>query len=72
MMTFIIDEDTQLPAHFDCIYDKLRDKYSLKENERLSYVGNGAFAVIEDYKDGQVYKFKIKEKIQVVESRSAK
>lgn len=70
--TALLDGSDGAIAHFDCIYDKLRDKYKLNDNERLSYVGNGTFAVIEDYREGQVYKFRIKERIQVSDPRSVK
>ena len=72
MMTALLDDSSENYAHFDCVYDKLKSKVTLKENERLSYIGNGAFAVIEDYKDGQALKFKIKQQFQYSEPRSTK
>lgn len=72
MMTALLDDSSENYAHFDCVYDKLKSKVTLKGNERLSYIGNGAFAIIEDYKDGQALKFKIKQQFQYSEPRSTK
>lgn len=72
MMTALFDETNNQYAHFDCMYDKLKNKVSLEENERLSYIGNGTFAVIEDYRDSHSMKFKIKQKYQIVTARSIK
>lgn len=72
MMTALSNEDSESYAHFDCVYDKLKSRITMKNNERLSYIGNGAFAVIEDYKDGQSSKFRIKQQFQFSEPRSTK
>lgn len=72
MMTALSNEDSESYAHFDCVYDKLKSKVTMKSNERLSYIGNGTFAVIEDYKDGLYSKFRIKHQIQFSEPRSTK
>ena len=32
-------------SHFDCVLNKLRQEYQVKEDETLSYVGHGNFAV---------------------------
>ncbi len=72
MMTALLDETSEGYAHFDCVYDKLKARVTLKESERLSYIGNGAFAIIEDYKDGQALKFRIKQQFQFSEPRSTK
>lgn len=72
MMTALSNDNSESYAHFDCVYDKLKSKVTMKGNERLSYIGNGAFAVIEDYKDGQSSKFKIKQQFQFSEPRSTK
>lgn len=72
MMTALLDENSEGYVHFDCVYDRLKSKVTLKENERFSYIGNGAFAIIEDYKDGQALKFRIKQQFQFSEPRSTK
>lgn len=72
MMTALANDDSKSYVHFDCVYDKLKSKVTMKGNERFSYIGNGTFAVIEDYKDGQYSKFRIKHQIQFSETRPAK
>lgn len=34
-------------SHFDCVIEKLNSQERLKENQKISYVGQGAFAVVE-------------------------
>ncbi|HBD94352.1 MAG: hypothetical protein A2015_00330 [Spirochaetes bacterium GWF1_31_7] len=72
MATVIFDEENENYSHFDCVYDKVKERCTLGENERIVYVGNGAFAVLEDYKEAGVYKFRIKQKIQMVSPSSVK
>jgi len=35
------------PAHFDCVLKKLKEERNLGENEKIQYVGNGSFAIVE-------------------------
>ena len=39
-------------SHFDCVLNKLREEYQVKEDETLSYVGHGNFAVFTKDGDG--------------------
>ncbi|MGM0431249.1 MAG: hypothetical protein ACQEQU_00885 [Spirochaetota bacterium] len=34
-------------SHFDCILKQLREEEELKEGQKVSYIGNGNFAVVE-------------------------
>ncbi len=72
MSTALFDEDKEKYSHFECMFDKLKDTLTLSESERITYVGNGAFAVIEDYQDGDAMKFRIKKKYQMVTPRAIK
>ena len=40
-----ISESDGSYSHFDCVLNKLREEYQVKEDETLSYVGHGNFAV---------------------------
>ena len=42
-----------LPVHFDCVLDELKRKYNPKENQTISYVGKGNFALCEKGEDGK-------------------
>ena len=39
------DKDTLSPIHFDCVLQRLNDSENLKENEKITYIGQGRFAV---------------------------
>lgn len=63
MSIAILQKTTEKHCHFDCVLADLRKKFILKQNQRLSYIGSGIFAIIEDVRlDGKV-KFVIKERI---------
>ena len=34
------------PAHFDCVLAKINASEKLSENEKITYIGNGRFAVV--------------------------
>ena len=42
----IADKTTGNPVHFDCIMKHLTETESLGENEKISYIGQGRFAVL--------------------------
>jgi hypothetical protein len=39
-------------SHFDCVLKKLNTQERVKENQKISYVGQGAFAVVEKDEGG--------------------
>ncbi|MBR6084664.1 MAG: hypothetical protein IKP61_03500 [Spirochaetales bacterium] len=41
-------------SHFDCVLEKLRKEYQVKEDETLSYVGHGNFAVFAKDAEGKL------------------
>jgi hypothetical protein len=43
----ITDQESQVPAHFDCVLRKLADVEELAEGERLAYLGGGSFGVVQ-------------------------
>lgn len=64
MSTAIYDDTDESYSHFDCIIRNLIDNNNLTSNERIAYIGNNIFAVIED-KDGSGRKtFKIKKRFK--------
>lgn len=72
MSTAIIDRATNTPAHFECILQSLKSRYTLKPNQRMTYVGSGGFAIIEDIRENGKMKFVIREKIQYLDKNIAK
>jgi len=57
------DRETGLPAHFDCVYDRVKAAENLGPNERVVYLGAGSFAVVE-FKDAKEGAFFVKRRIQ--------
>lgn len=47
-------------SHFDCVLNKLTKEHNVGKNEKLSYIGQGNFAVFTKNEEGN---FVIKEKI---------
>ncbi|MFA5467751.1 MAG: hypothetical protein WC224_01680 [Sphaerochaetaceae bacterium] len=39
-------------SHFDCVLEKLTSQETLGENQKISYVGQGNFAIVEKGEDG--------------------
>ena len=46
MASAIADKKTGLPAHFDCILNQIKAGETVGENEKISYIGQGRFAVL--------------------------
>jgi hypothetical protein len=43
----IAHRETGGPAHFDCILKILREEHRPAENEKICYLGNGSFGVVQ-------------------------
>ena len=48
--------------HFDCIINKIKEDYKVKDSQTVSYIGRGSFAIIEKNSDGEL---KFVETIQI-------
>lgn len=64
ILTAIADPETGRPANFDSIVQRLEQEEELAENERIVYVGRGAFGVLVDQK-GKKPRYYIRKRIQV-------
>lgn len=42
----LADRGTDEPIHFDCVLDSLNASEKLQENEKIAYIGQGRFAVV--------------------------
>jgi len=42
----VTDQETEKPAHFDCIIKKLSERESLESQEKVIYLGSGCFGVV--------------------------
>ncbi len=46
MLTAISVNEDMDPAHFDCVLKQLSETEDLKKGEKITYLGNGVFAVV--------------------------
>ncbi len=42
----LADKMTGTPVHFDCVLEELQQRERLQENQRVTYIGQGRFAVV--------------------------
>jgi hypothetical protein len=52
------------PAHFDCILNEVRSANQLGPQERICYLGSGAFGVVTFRTEGNLGSYVIKRRIQ--------
>lgn len=57
------DRENPVPAHFDCVLERVTAAESLGPGERVVYLGSGAFGVVE-FKDKSETSFVVKRRIQ--------
>jgi len=51
------------PVHFDCTLARMAETEQLGPNEKIAYIGRGAFAVVE-YRDRSMTAFTVKRRVQ--------
>ena len=59
--------ETKVPAHFDCIMRELRASNEIGPQEKICYLGGGAFGILEF----RQAKFSIRKRIQYEEKDGA-
>ena len=64
ILTAVTDPETGRPAKFDSIVGRLVEQEPLAENERLVYIGKGAFGVLVEQK-GRKPRYFIRKRIQI-------
>ena len=58
------NKEGEKPVHFDCVLNKLIESEKPKQNEKLSYIGQGRFAVLDFENPRDSKHFKIKKIIE--------
>lgn len=57
--------ETGEPAHFDCVLRLLRDEHHPGENEKICYLGNGSFGIVQFRgSSGSPLRFFVRKRIQ--------
>ena len=64
MSSAIADKTTGKPAHFDCIIEQLSKTETLGENDKVTYIGQGRFAVLHFDNPRDLKSFKIVKTIE--------
>ncbi len=41
--------------HFDCIINKIKEDYKVKDSQSVSYIGRGSFAIVEKDSEGKLH-----------------
>ncbi len=42
-------------SHFDCVINKIKEQYDVRDGETVSYVGQGCFAIVAKDEEGKMY-----------------
>jgi hypothetical protein len=58
------------PAHFECVMRELRDTNDIAPQERICYLGGGAFGILEFHPSGGSNRFVIRKRIQYEEKET--
>ena len=61
--TAIAENESEAPAHFDCIIKKLEQQEELEKDEKICYLGRGSFGIIKT-RNGGPMKFFVRKRIQ--------
>ncbi len=64
MLTAIAVNEEMDPAHFDCVIKQITDKENIGKGEKVTYLGNGTFAVIKIKSGSRGTSFTVIKKIQ--------
>jgi hypothetical protein len=64
ILTAITDPESGRPANFDSVVQRIEAQEEIAENERIIYVGKGAFGVLVEQK-GQRPRYFIRKRIQI-------
>lgn len=60
----ILYENSDTPAHFDCIVKSIRETYDVSPREKICYLGSGSFGIIQMRDVGSQIPFLIRKRIQ--------
>lgn len=64
----ITHRESGQPAHFDCILQVLREGNELQANEKICYLGKGAFGIVQFRQSAGPARFLIRKRIQYEQS----
>lgn len=60
----VAHQETGEPAHFDCIVRILTEREDLENGEKICYLGNGSFGIVQQRVSGHPLRFFIRKRIQ--------
>ncbi len=71
-LTSLLEKESMKKAHFECILSQIAKIYQLNGREKIYYIGNGAFGVIEEKRFKNKVKINIRERFQYIEKLDKK
>lgn len=71
-LTSLLEKESMKNAHFECILSQIAKIYQLNGREKIYYIGNGAFGIIEEKRFKNKIKINIRERIQYIEKLDKK
>jgi len=69
VLTAIETIEDESPVHFDCVLKKIAEEEKLEPKEKVCYLGNGTFGVIQFKNSSDPSKFVIKKRIQIEDEK---
>lgn len=70
VLTAIAHPDSQEPVEFDAVVQRLAEQEDLGDNQRIAYIGEGSFGVVEERRERGKYSLVITKKIPYEDSRA--
>ncbi len=64
MYAAVAYSESKVPAHFDCVLKELKKTNELKPNEKICYLGNGSFGIVQFRGPESPIRFFVRKRIQ--------
>ncbi len=65
ILTAIAVESSDAPMHFDCVLKKISNEENLQAKDKVCYLGNGSFGIVNFKNPSDPKQFTIKKRIQI-------
>ena len=69
VLTAIETIEDNSPVHFDCVLKKIAENENLESKEKVCYLGNGSFGIVQFQNPSDPSRFVIKKRFQVEDER---
>ncbi len=69
VLTAIETIEDESPVHFDCVLKRIADSEDLEAKEKVCYLGNGSFGIVQFPNPSDPSQFVIRKRIQIEDDR---